>query len=93
MNYTHDCSKCIYLGSTVTENNKDVDMYIHLRESLNELIIRYSSNGPDYGCIPTNDPFQDAYDNKYFNIYKTAFCRALDKGIINGTKSKKYKVL
>ena len=60
MNYTHDCSRCIYLGSTVTEDNKDVDMYIHLRESLNELIIRYSSDGPDYRCITVKDPFEDA---------------------------------
>jgi len=53
--FTHDCDKCVYLGSA-TVNTVDVDFYVCENGSLGKptLIYRTSSKGADYGSTPVD---------------------------------------
>ena len=50
--YTHDCTRCFFLGSTVA-NNCWMDLYYHPNKSYSGTIIaRYGNSGSEYtSCV------------------------------------------
>jgi deoxycytidine triphosphate deaminase len=44
--FRHDCTTCEYVGSTLDENGRVCDLYVH--EANDEYIARYSDRDSDY---------------------------------------------
>ncbi len=49
--HQHDCPNCIHLG-VVIERNADLYLCPQPLHETDEVIARYSSNGPDYSAWP-----------------------------------------
>jgi len=66
--YTHDCDKCRFLGIDVRRHGEPqcngVDMYVCESVLGRPLLLRrYSSEGPNYGCL---DVEYIHYDNERY---------------------------
>lgn len=91
--YTHDCEKCVYLGTVYAERENDCKNYIDCYwckneryPSLTSVIGRYGSDGPEYSSSLPPEAF--AAGNDYLMMadrwYLFALFRATVLGLYHG---------
>lgn len=97
--HTHDCDKCVYLGSVYAKRNNDfpkeyIDCYWCVKElypSLTSVIGRFGSDGPDYSSSHPPEAFADP--NDYLMIadrwYLFALLRATELGLYRSVSNER----